>query len=134
MKKEEVELLLKHKDDSVKTLAKEYMHIMTSPYYDTYITMFNQLRNWNEQLKIGDEETIMVGSVEAKTQKGKIDLFADKDTKDFDRAFKYFSDVVSLCDALEKMKSKLTPEESQRMTEETTGASYEGARKIALGK
>lgn len=90
--------------------------ILKSPYYDTYITLSEQVSDWNAQLKIGEEcsKTDEEG-VTKKYVKGKIDLFADKDSKEFERAFKYFSDVLPLLNALDEMRKKLTPEEIKKI-------------------
>jgi hypothetical protein len=131
MTKEDAELLLKHKDEKVKELAKAYLHVLESPYYDTYITISDQLKNWNEQLRLGEIVEKEIAGVKCKVQDGKIDLFADKDTKDFDRAFKYFSDSLLLCETLEKMKAKLTPDEVQKIADKNIGSSYEKAMEKA---
>jgi len=112
--------LLAHKDDDVKALAQEYQTIVASPTYDTYITVLGQTRDWNSQLKIGLDG------------KGKIDLFADKDEKAFERAFKYFHEILSLNDTLDKLRAKLSPEDKKRADKETaeqSGSTYEIALK-----
>jgi len=120
-------LLSLPKDKRSKASAKELLKaleeaeeqlgvIAESPYYDTYMTLKSQVSDWNEQLKISTEVKTSVGEngITVNTQKGKIDLFADKDSKEFDRAFKYFSDILPILNALDEMRKKLTPEELKK--------------------
>jgi hypothetical protein len=106
-------------------LESELKKVKQSPYYKTYKTILNQVDNWNEQLTItGEEESYIVaydkeGSpIYAKRQKGAIDIFGSKDDKEFDRAMKFFLEVNSLLEHLDKMRSKLTPEDKQALERE----------------
>jgi hypothetical protein len=104
------------KEPLVGKLLDAYKEFANSPYYDTYITLFAQISDWNDQLKIAEHpETVSVTengiTVEKSVLKGKIDLFADKDSKEFDRAFKYFAEVVLLLDAMDKIRDRLNPKE-----------------------
>lgn len=82
----------------VSELLHEYKAIMQSPSLKLYVTLQAQIEDWTDQLTIADG-------------KGKIDLFADKDTKEFDRAFKFFTEALTLSETLEKLRSKLSPKE-----------------------
>lgn len=100
------------KQPLVKKLLDDYNEFYKSPYFDTYITLYTQVSDWNAQLKIGEEKTtIGENGIQVKTQSGKIDLFADKDSKEFERVFKYFSEVLTILDALDKIREKLSPKE-----------------------
>jgi hypothetical protein len=122
MDKETINKLLKHKDQDVCKLAEEYNTIMASHYYNSYKTLAGQLADWNDQLSL-TKVTVEGRDVTL----GKIDLFADKDEKSFERAFKYFSEIASLNETLEKLKVKMSPEDSSRLTKETTDTAYEKA-------
>lgn len=94
---------IRHKvegDTLLQKLLSEYESIMASEVLETYITLRGQLRDWNSQLKIEGKN-------------GRINLFADKDTKEFDRVFKYFTEIETLTSALEKLRSRLTPQEQK---------------------
>ena len=67
-----------------------------SPYANTYKAIFKQIEDWNTQL--GEKN---------------IDLFADKDSKEFDRAFKYFMEASDVLDRLDKMRGKMTVDEKK---------------------
>lgn len=100
--------LLKSLEDAEAQLEE----VFKSPYFDTYITLLYQVADWNSQLKIGGTETkTSEDGVQYRIQKGKIDLFADKDNKEFERCFKYFSDILPILNALDEMRKKLTPDE-----------------------
>ena len=86
----------------VAELVKEYDAIMSSEVLETYMTLKAHVRDWNDQLRIEKS---------AGKTKGRIDLFAHKETKEFDRVFRYFSEIDSIIGTLERLRSKLTPSE-----------------------
>ncbi len=65
-----------------------------SPYVNTYTAIRLQVEDWNIQLR-----------------EKKIDLFADKEAKEFERAFKYFMEASDVLDRLDKMRGKMTADE-----------------------
>lgn len=119
MNKDLLEKLLNNKDESVRQLAKEYVEITTHSYYKSVVTMQGQLDDWNQQLKI---ETDSQGGI-----KNRIDLFADKEAKEFDRALKIFDLLLEFNEKIEKMKLKFTPEEAKDLQKEIADTTYEKA-------
>ena len=125
MNRPESKLKDKAWEEYISYLESELKKLRQSPYYKTYKTILNQVDNWNEQLTItGEEESYIVaydkeGSpIYAKRQKGAIDIFGSKDDKEFDRAMKFFLEVNSLLEHLDKMRSKLSPEDKKHLEEE----------------
>lgn len=106
---------------AVKALLQEWKFFMESPYAETYTTIRDQITDWNEQLKIKEDEVrqrvigndITGNLITVAWIPGRVDLFADKDTKDFERVFKYFDGAKSLVETLDAIRSKMTPEEQR---------------------
>lgn len=92
----------KIKDTAILAYVQELEHRLSkfesSPYCDTYLAILKQITDWNDQLT-----------------KSRIDLFADKDEKGFDRTFKYFVDVATILKSLDDLRKLMTPEE-QKLT------------------
>ena len=61
---------------------------------ESFMTLYNQLKQWNEQLK-----------------ERKIDIFSGKDDKSFDRSFKYYMEMKDLLKMLRDIKAEMTVEE-----------------------
>ena len=84
----------------------------------TYLALRAQVDNWNDQITLGEEMEVPDPVLEGKTikiRKGQVDLFADKDTKDFDRVFKYLEKADDIEDSLQKMYDKLTSPEKEEV-------------------
>lgn len=94
-------------------LLTQWKEFYNSPYYDTYITLYNQIKDWNEQLIIKEVTIVGENNEEKKVMLGRVDLFGSKDEKDFDRVWKYLSDSVTILEQLDKIRAKLTPEEKK---------------------
>lgn len=97
----------------------------TSPYAKTYLTIRNQIENFDEQLTLGQPEQITIDDHPVTIQKGKIDLFGSKDEKEFERSFKYMLESYSLHELLDKYRSKMTPKELEEANKIPEGASAE---------
>lgn len=69
-----------------------------SPKVKTYLTIYNQLDSFNEQLTVG-----------------KIDLFAEKEDKSFDRTKWYFENVLDLSKTLDELRKSMSPDESKEV-------------------
>lgn len=93
----------------------------------TYIALRQQVDSWNDQITIKEEVTMTVPGTEesVKVRPGFVDLFADKDTKDFDRVFKYITEADGIEDRLQKMFEKLTPKEQEDSQKILAGSSAE---------
>ncbi|MCZ2394915.1 MAG: hypothetical protein LC100_00055 [Chitinophagales bacterium] len=80
-------------------LYREIVVIYQSPYYDTYLAILEQVEDFNRQLK-----------------KNKMDLFADKEDKAFERGFKYMKEACDILSNLERLKEKMTHEEQKAIS------------------
>lgn len=120
----------------VEDLEAQLSAISSSPYYSTYITIKNQIDSFNDQLTIKDpiKRKIFVEDTleEVEITPGKIDLFADKDSKEFDRAWKYLLEASDLNKKLDELRKLLTPEESKKAEKAAKDKSLNLAEKIAL--
>ncbi len=104
-------------------LLSDYQMLMSSPYAKTYITVYNQVEDFNDQLTIKDGETKqrVIGQdkhgddILSDYTPGKLDIFGSKDDKEFDRAWKYMNDSMSLLETLDKLRAKLSPEEKKQV-------------------
>ncbi len=99
----------------VTELEEKLSKIERSPYLKSYITLYSQIESFNEQLTIKEptKTTIMVNGkeIEVDVTPGKIDLFADKDSKEFDRAKWVLLEILGLCKQLDEIRKLLLPEE-----------------------
>lgn len=120
----------------VEDLEAQLSAISSSPYYSTYITIKNQIDSFNDQLTIKEpiKRKIFVEDAleEVEITPGKIDLFADKDSKEFDRAWKYLLESVDLNKKLDELRRLLTPEETKKADKLLKDQSLGLAEKIAL--
>ena len=69
-----------------------------------------------------------------RTHKGKIDLFGDGDSKEFDRAFKYFDKMVDLLKQLDEIRKLMTPEEQKEAAKLQEEKKMSMAERIAFGE
>jgi hypothetical protein len=93
----------------------------------TFVTLRKQVDSWNEQLQIRDEQRPNPEDPEQMitVKAGYVDLFADKDSKEFDRVWKYIDGADDLEDKLFKMHEKLTPKEKEEVAKMREGSSAE---------
>lgn len=104
-----------------------------SPYFDSYITIYNQLKSFNEQLRIGEEQTtIGENGIQITTKKGFIDLFAEKEDKSFDRTKWYFEQILELNKTLDSLRKLMTPEQQRDVAQKKLIENAGMAEKIAL--
>lgn len=99
----------------IEFLESELLKFKSSPYVYTYLTVLTQIDNFNEQL----------------TTK-KIDLFADKDAKEFDRSWKYMLESVDMIKKLDELRKLMNPENIKELEEKTKYEKLGIAEKIAL--
>lgn len=81
-------------DTIIEELRKELSIYKESPYAETYLAVLKQITDWNQQIA-----------------EHRIDLYGTKELKEFDRVTKYFSEIKSLTDTLDYLRSKMKPEE-----------------------
>lgn len=92
----------------VKYLQDRLRAYEDSPYLQTYQTIDRQLRSFNEQLTIKED-----GS-------GKIDLFAEKDDKSFDKMKWYFDKILELNKNLAELRRMMTTKEVEMINQGVT--------------
>ena len=85
-----------------------------SPYVKTYLTMLNQVNDFNEQLTIQQVE-VQDGDNKRTVTVGRINLFGEKDEKEFERSFKYMLEVNGLLDSIEKIRMKMSASEKEEV-------------------
>ena len=98
----------------VEYLEERLSKYENSPYVKTYLTLLNQINDFNEQLTIQEKE-VNVENVPTKMMFGRIDLFGTKDEKEFERGFKYMLEVNALLENIEKIRIKMTVEEKEEV-------------------
>ena len=117
---EALEKLSKHKDPLLQECYSALEKIIISPYLDTYLTIYNQVQDFNEQLKINGEEKTIVSEDGVETHSavvGRVDLFGDKDEKEFDRVWKYMTGAPELLMSLEKLRNLMLPADQKKVSD-----------------
>ncbi len=82
-----------------------------SPYVKSYLTVLGQINDWNDQLTI--KKVIVEGMGEQTV--GKINLFADSSSKEFDRVHKYFTEMKPYFEQLAYLRKLMTTEEKEEV-------------------
>lgn len=114
---EEKVLELENINNPITKEAAEFIRsIIKSPYLDSYLTLHSNICDLNRQLS-----------------ENSVDLFSDKDTKDFDRAIKYFTSIDSLLSTLDSLRNKMTPQEVLNFRDKEI-VTHKQLRKLALEK
>lgn len=118
-------------------LESELNKFKTSPYLKTYITISNQIDSFNEQLTIQCVREVEVpveggGTRFIDINPGKIDLFADKDEKSFDRGWKYLNECVDLNRKLDELRKLMTPDDMKELQKQEDLKNLGLAEKMAL--
>ena len=141
MKRPESKLKDKAWEEYITHLEKEHLKLRCSPYYESYKTLHDQLSSWNNQLSISDEKKERVlgydkegTAVKETYQQGYIDIFADKDSKEFERAIKYFDQMEGLLSKLDSIRMKMNPEERKQLEEDEKRRALSGAEKFLSNK
>ena len=113
---------LSKKNPLIKECFDELNRFLYSPYLESYMTLSNQIADFNEQLTLKPDEVKqrvvgedMAGNtITMEWMPGKIDLFSDKDDKSFDRAWKYMLGVSSLHESLDKLRILMSPLDQEK--------------------
>lgn len=106
-------------------LEKRFQDMQRGNLLDTYLTIDGQHKSFNEQLKIG-----VLRTKEGEKIVGYIDLFADKDAKEFDRAKWWLENYLDQSKNLRELYKMLTEEE--RKEADNTTSEFDSVReKIA---
>lgn len=102
----------------VEYLEKELKKYTESPYVKTYLTIYNQLNSFNDQLEIKQPVTVIAEDGTKKNfHNGFIDLFAEKDDKSFDRTKWYFEKVLELNKNLDELRKLMSAEQKKELDE-----------------
>jgi len=90
-------------------MIKLYEFFAISPVVESYITLYNQISDINEQLTIREVEVEIEGKMKKKVL-GRIDI-TDSEEKGFERILKYFDKIVDYVDALDKLRLRMLPQQ-----------------------
>jgi|SRR6185437_3372042 len=95
--------------------------------YNTFIALRQQADSFNEQMTIRTVEKPHPedSSRMVKVTCGYVDLFADKDSKEFDRIWKYMMEADAMEDKLDAMYKKLLPVEQEEVLKTVEGSTAE---------
>jgi len=115
----------------VDSLEAELEKYKKSPYLDTYLTLAEQLNNFNSQLKIRKEKIIVDGNP-VEIEAGVVDLFGDAKDKSFDRVKWYFDNMLALNKQLDEIRKLMTPEDVKELVEKEKMAKLGIAEQMAL--
>lgn len=99
----------------IESLEAELKIFQQSPHYTTYLTIFNQIESFNEQLT-----------------EQKIDLFAGGEAKEFDRSWKYMLEATEMLKHLDELRKLMTPEQQAEAQKEVMLKNIGMAEKIAM--
>ena len=113
----------------IEHLEQELTKFKKSPYSKTYLTIYNQLESFNEQLTIKGDKTLADGT---KVKEGFVDLFAEATDKSFDRTKWYFDKILDLNKNLDELRKLMTPDEQKEMAKQIEMKNLGLAEKIAL--
>ena len=117
------------KDDELKllrernaVLEKRFEDMQRGNRLNTYLAIDGQISSFNAQLIIGDGKTIkgVDGEPDIKVRSGYIDLFADKDAKEFDRSKWFFENYMDLIKSQAELYKMLTEEEKKEADNTTS--------------
>lgn len=86
-----------------------------SPYLKSYLSLLFQINHWNEQLN-----------------ENPINIFADKEAKEFDRAHKYFTEQRPYFEQLDYLRKLMNPDDEKAISEKLKYANLPLAEKMAL--
>lgn len=104
-----------------------------SPYCESYLTIFNQLKSFNAQLELGEEVTFMnEEGLKVTETKGLVDLFAASTDKSFDRTKWYFENILELNKTLDELRKLMTPEQQAELQKKIKNQKLGVAEQLAL--
>src|SRR5690242_20194189 len=82
-----------------------------SPYVKSYLTVLGQINDWNDQLTI---KKVNVEGIGEQTV-GRVNLFAEASSKEFERAHKYFTEMKPYFEQLAYLRKLMTTEEKEEV-------------------
>lgn len=80
---------------AVKALLEDYMIYAESPLVDSYLMAYELIKSWRDELK-DNKDSVRIMSAEDKV---------------FDRAFKVVDKLADMVDNLDRIRTKMTPEQ-----------------------
>lgn len=99
----------------VSYLEEQLKKFQQSPYVDAYLTLLRVTSDWNAQI-----------------QSQQIDLFGDKDEKQFDRAHKYLVEQRPYYEQMEYFRNLMSPEQRKELDKKIKDQNLGMAEKIAI--
>ena len=104
--------------DLIKELKAKLAIYESNPFLvESYEAICYQLSSWNDQLK-----------------KQPIDLFAESTQKEFDRAFKFFAEIDTIYDTLDRLRSRMSPQEQTDVENKRLGSIHDLRKADVLKK
>ncbi len=103
-------------------LEKRFEDMQRGNLLNTYLTIDGQHKSFNEQLTIG----VIVDENKQQKVVGRIDLFASKDAKEFDRARWWLENYLEQSKNLRELYKMLTEEEKKEA--DNTASSFDSVR------
>ena len=119
---------IKELEDRNAELEKRFDDMQRGNRLNTYLAIDGQISSFNMQLAISNTvKTITDDDGNTKeVRSGYIDLFADKDAKEFDRAKWYFEHYPDLIKSQSELYKMLTEEEKKEA--DNTASSFDSVR------
>lgn len=99
----------------VEEIENELKIFKESPYVNSYLALYGQIENWNQQLR-----------------DIKINLHGEATEKAFERAHKYFTEQKPYFEQLEYLRKLMTPEQQKELEEKMKTQKLGMAEQIAL--
>ena len=103
-------------------LEKRFDYMQRGNLLNTYLTIDGQHKSFNEQLTIG----VILDENNKQKVVGRIDLFASKDAKEFDRARWWLENYLEQSKNLRELYKMLTEEEKKEA--DNTASSFDSVR------
>lgn len=88
-------ILLSKTNKSVKAMLEDYTIYVESPLVDSYLMAYDLIKSWRGELNDNKESVRLMSS----------------EDKVFDRAFKVVDKLADMVDNLDRIRSKMTPEQ-----------------------
>lgn len=103
MSPEQLTILLNNKDKLVQELLTEYLSLIESPYYTSYVATLKQIEQWNAEIV-----------------KTPINITGNAEEKAYDRVLKYMLVQDELLNKLNNIRLLMKPEEQKEVQQKAT--------------
>ncbi len=113
--------------DALEKYSEEYHKIKNKGAFKAYMVIHDQINSFSDQLTIRKERCPNPENPNEMidVEFGKIDLFADKDQKEFDRAWKFLMEAADLLEGQDRLFKLLTEDEQKEVKKVLKNSSAE---------